>query len=272
MARASWAWSSTVDRHCRPVPATVVTLQRSLHASIVARIKVMCAMDIAENRKPQDGSCRVKVDGINIELRTSTLAGVFGEVAVLRILAQDPTLQRLDSIGFQPDMLQGIKKLLGARQGMLLVTGPTGSGKTTTLYGSLAHVNNEEVNIVTVEDPVEMKIPGVNQIQVHDRAGRSFANTLRAMLRQDPDIIMVGEIRDAETADIACRAALTGHLVLSTLHTNDTLGTIARLTDVGVAPYILTAALNGVIGQRLTRRVCDKCAQPYEPPPSRSFT
>jgi type IV pilus assembly protein PilB len=245
---------------------TVVTIQRSLLQSVVARIKILSGMDISENRKPQDGGTRVKVDGRPIELRISTLPGIYGEIVVIRVLNHDPALQKMDMLGLEADMLMDLRRLLAARQGMVLITGPTGSGKTTSLYAALGHLNTEEVNIITVEDPVEIKLRGVNQVQINERAGRSFSSTLRAMLRQDPDIVMLGEIRDLETAEIACRAALTGHLVLSTLHTLDTLGTLSRLFDMGVAPYIVTAALNGVLAQRLVRKVCDNCSEPYDPP------
>jgi type IV pilus assembly protein PilB len=191
---------------------------------------------------------------------------VYGEIVVLRLLSQNAGLYQLDALGFQPDTHRELRTLLSSRHGMVLITGPTGSGKTTTLYAALNYLNREDVNVVTVEDPVEAKLPGINQIQVHDRAGRSFAGTLRSMLRQDPDIIMVGEIRDAETAEIACRAALTGHLVLSTLHTQHTLGTVARLLEMGLEPWMLSACLNGVLAQRLTRRVCENCAVEYTPP------
>jgi type IV pilus assembly protein PilB len=245
---------------------TIATLQPALLQSIVARIKIMCGMDISENRKPQDGNCRLKVKGMTIELRGSTLPGVFGEVVVLRILSGDGCAQDLRAIGMEPDMLQNFRRLLSAKNGMLLVTGPTGSGKTTTLYASLSYINRDDVNVLTVEDPVEVKMRGISQVQVDDKAGRSFAQTLRAMMRQDPDVIMVGEIRDSETADIACRAALTGHLVLSTLHTRHAFGTLARMLDLGIPQYMLAASLNGVMAQRLARRVCDSCACDYDPP------
>jgi type IV pilus assembly protein PilB len=201
-----------------------------------------------------------------VELRTSTLRGIHGEKVVLRIQTPDVRLQSLDSLGFSPATLRDFRGLLAARQGMLLVTGPTGSGKSTTLYAALQHLNRDEVNITTVEDPVEVKLPGVHQIQVHNRAGRTFATTLRALLRQDPDIIMIGEIRDTETLTIGCRAALTGHLVLSTLHTQHALNSLARLVDMGVEPWMVAACLNGVIAQRLVRRVCEGCAKAYDPP------
>jgi type IV pilus assembly protein PilB len=251
-----------IDGRLRPV----VTLQRTLLPSVVVRVKIMCNMDISENRKPQDGGCRVRVDGREIELRASTLRGVHGEIVVLRILNQNAGLAKLDALGLDPEVLADMRRLLAGRQGMVLIAGPTGSGKTTTLYAALSHLNSDDINILTVEDPVEMKLPGINQIQVHERAGRSFANTLRSMLRQDPDIIMVGEIRDGETAEIACRSALTGHLVLSTVHTQHALGTVTRLFDMGVAPWMVAACINGVVAQRLVQRVCEKCAEDYMPP------
>jgi type II secretory ATPase GspE/PulE/Tfp pilus assembly ATPase PilB-like protein len=243
----------------------VAPLINTLLPGIVARVKIMCNMDVAECRKPQDGGCLTPVDGRDIEIRASTLPGNHGEIVVLRILYRDEGLQKLDALGLLPANLRDFHKLLSARQGMLLITGPTGSGKTTTLYAGLSHLNTEEVNIITVEDPIEVDLDGVNQVQIHERAGRSYASTLRAMLRQDPDILMVGEIRDLETAEIACRAALTGHLVLSTLHTQDTLGTLARLFDMGIPPYLVASSLNGVVAQRLVLRVCDGCAADYTP-------
>jgi type IV pilus assembly protein PilB len=244
----------------------VASLPTDLLQSAVARVKIMAGMDISENRKPQDGGCGVKVDGRSIELRVATLRGIHGEIVVIRILSQDVGLQHLDSIGFQQDMHRDFRRLLAARHGLLLITGPTGSGKTTTLYAALTHLDREDLNIMTVEDPVESRLPGINQIQVHDRAGRSFATALRSILRQDPDVIMVGEIRDVETVDIACRASLTGHLVLTTLHTQHTMGTVARLLEMGLEPWMVASCLNGVLSQRLVRRVCENCAVEYSPP------
>jgi len=243
----------------------VMPLQSTQLPAVVARLKIMCNMDMTESRMPQDGGCKVRVDGQEMELRASTLPSTHGEKVVLRIVSQNSGMHQLDSLGFEPGMLRELRSLLAARQGMLLITGPTGSGKTTSLYAALTHLNKEEVNILTVEDPVEIDLEGITQVQVHDRAGRSFANTLRAMLRQDPDIIMLGEIRDLETAEIACRAALTGHLVLSTLHTQHTLGTLVRLLDMGVPAYLAASALNGVLAQRLAHRVCEECAVDYDP-------
>ncbi len=247
---------------------TVVVLQPGHLSGIVARIKVMSGMDLAETRKPQDGGMLVHLASRDLELRTSTLPTTLGEKIVLRIMGGKISFQSLDGIGMAPDTLRGFRKLLSATQGMVLVTGPTGSGKTTTLYNALGHLNDEDVNILTVEDPVEADLPGIAQVQIHERAGRGFSDVLRAMLRQDPDIIMIGEIRDQETAEIACRAALTGHLVLSTVHTQNTLGTLVRLFDMGVAPYLAASALNGVVAQRLVNRVCSSCDQAYTLPPN----
>lgn len=244
----------------------IVPLQSSLISGIAGRIKVMCNMDLAENRKPQDGNCLVRVDGQEIELRVSTLPANQGESIVLRILNKTAGLYQLDALGYEPEMLRRLLGLLSARQGMILITGPTGSGKTTSLYAALNHLNNEETKIITVEDPVEVDVEGITQVQIHDRAGRSFASALRAILRQDPDVIMVGEIRDTETAEIAARAALTGHVVLSTLHTQDALGSVTRLRDMGIPGYLVASALNGALAQRLVRRVCDACSADYMPP------
>jgi type IV pilus assembly protein PilB len=246
----------------------VTLLPANLLPSLVARFKIMSGMDISESRKPQDGSCTLKVEGQTLELRVSTIRGVQGEIVVARLLFKEAGTHDLGVLGFQPEMLQDLHRLLAARHGMLLITGPTGSGKTTTLYAALNHLNQDDINIITIEDPVESKLPGINHIEVHDRAGRTFAASLRSVLRQDPDVIMLGEIRDAETAEIACRSALTGHLVLSSLHTPHTLGAVARLLDIGLEPWIVAACLNGVLAQRLVRRNCDQCTAPYTPPPA----
>ncbi len=243
-----------------------VTMPLAPLESVVARIKIMCGMDIAVSRRPQDGSCRLRIDDRAIEVRASTLPGVHGEIVVMRLLVQDAGLHHLDALGFHPEMLRRFGQVLSDPHGMLLVTGPTGSGKTTTLYASMNRLNTEGVNIISVEDPVEAKVAGLNQVQVEERAGRSFAAVLRAMLRQDPDVIMVGEIRDMETGEIACRAALTGHLVLSTLHTRDSIGALARLIDMGISRDTVTASLNAVIAQRLVPKICEACAEDYLPP------
>jgi type IV pilus assembly protein PilB len=243
----------------------VTSLPGELIPSINARLKIMSGMDISESRRPQDGGCSLRVDSRAIELRVSTLRGVHGEIAVLRVLYKDSGMHELDALGFQPGMLRDLHSLLAARNGMFLVTGPTGSGKSTSLYAAVSHLNRDDINIITIEDPVESKLAGVNQIQTHDRAGRTFAASLRSVLRQDPDVIMVGEIRDVETAEIACRAALTGHLVLSSLHTQHALGAVARLLDIGLEPWIVASCLNGVLAQRLVRRNCEQCAESYVP-------
>jgi type IV pilus assembly protein PilB len=253
-----------IDGRMQPI----MTVPATQLGSLVARIKILGSLDISETRKPQDGGCMVPVDGRAVELRVSTLPGNHGEIVVMRILGQNAGLQRLEGLGMEPEMLRDFRQLLISRQGILLITGPTGSGKSTTLYAALNHLNTDDVNIITVEDPVEIDVEGINQVQIHERAGRTFAGTLRSMLRQDPDIIMIGEIRDSETAEIACRAALTGHLVLSTLHTQDTVGTLVRLNDMGVAPYLVASSLNGALAQRLAQRVCEDCAEPYTPPPA----
>ncbi|WP_313707759.1 GspE/PulE family protein, partial [Planktothrix agardhii] len=233
-------------------------------------IKVMSNMDIAESRRPQDGRIGENyVSGKDLEvaldMRVSTLPCVGGEKAVIRLLPQENPFSGLQDLGFSETTLNIYKSWLCQPQGMIIFTGPTGSGKTSTLYNSLLAVATENVNVVTVEDPVEYILSGITQTQVHERAGMTFASGLRAILRQDPDIIMVGEIRDQDTADTAIRAALTGHLVLTTLHTNDAIGAIPRLKDIGPDPGLISDALLGIVGQRLTRRVCPHCAESYSP-------
>jgi type IV pilus assembly protein PilB len=244
----------------------VLRPRRDIHPAVVSRIKVMAKMDIAEHRLPQDGRIQVVMEGREVDLRVSTMPTVLGEKAVLRVLDRSRLTFDLAALGIPPDTLDQFKQMLGKPYGLLLVTGPTGSGKTTTLYSALELVKSVHRNIVTVEDPVEYQIGLINQVQVNDATGFSFANSLRAILRQDPDVIMVGEIRDTETARVAVQAALTGHLVLSTLHTNDSPGAITRLLDMGVASYQLAAALVGVVAQRLVRSICPACRAPYYPP------
>lgn len=233
-----------------------------LLAALVSRIKIMASLDISERRIPQDGAITIRIDNRQIDLRVSTMPGKFGEKVVMRIVDQKNAVTNLSSLGFSDTMLQGLRDLISQPNGVVLVTGPTGSGKSTTLYGALTEINREDINISTVEDPVEYNLTGVNQFQTHDRAGFTFSKALRALLRQDPDVVMLGEIRDQETGKIATQAALTGHLVLSTLHTNDAPSAITRLINIGVEPYLVAAALRGVLAQRLVRRVCSSCAEP----------
>ena len=237
----------------------VDTPQRRLQAAIVSRIKIMAKLNIAERRLPQDGRIKLRLMGREIDLRVSTLPTLYGESVVLRILDRSSIIVSLDTLGFAGDTLEGFSRLITKPYGMVLVTGPTGSGKTTTLYGALDKINSPDKKIITIEDPVEYQLFGVNQIHVKPQIGLTFANGLRSIVRQDPDVIMVGEIRDAETAEIAIQAALTGHLVFSTLHTNDAAGAVSRLLEMGVEDYLLGSSLLGVLAQRLVRRVCDKC-------------
>lgn len=244
----------------------VLRPRRDIHPALISRIKVMGRMDIAEQRYPQDGRCRVAVENREVDLRISTAPTVLGEKSVLRILDRKNLTFNLDELGFPRDLLSDVKRLLAKPYGLFLVCGPTGSGKTTTLYSALELIKSEHRNIVTVEDPVEYRVELVNQIQVNEAKGLDFPAVLRSILRQDPDVIMVGEIRDSETAKVAVQAALTGHLVLSTLHTNDSAGAIVRLVDMGIEPYKLAACVVGVCAQRLVRRVCRKCQTIYYPP------
>ena len=236
-----------------------------MHPAIVSRIKIMAELDIAQRRLPQDGGIHVLVESRPIDLRVSVMPGNFGEKVVIRVIDPQKILYNLESLGFTYDNLLRFREVIQAPNGVVLVTGPTGSGKNTTLYAALSELNNEEVNICTVEDPVECNISGINQFQVNTAVGFAFSTALRSLLRQDPDIVMVGEIRDEATASIAVQAALTGHLVLSTLHTNDAPGAVTRLLDLGVAPYLLGASLRGVIAQRLVRRICSSCKTEYDP-------
>ncbi len=239
-----------------------------MHPAIVSRIKIMAELDIAQRRLPQDGGIHVLVEGRPIDLRVSIMPGSFGEKVVVRVIDPQKILYNLESLGFTYDSLLRFREVIQYPNGVVLVTGPTGSGKNTTLYAALAELNTEEVNICTVEDPVECNISGINQFQVNASAGFEFSTALRSLLRQDPDIVMVGEIRDEATASIAVQAALTGHMVLSTLHTNDAPGAVTRLLDLGVAPYLLSASLRGVLAQRLVRRICSNCKTEYDPPAS----
>lgn len=245
----------------------IMNLKPDIYGSLVSRLKVMANLDISERRLPQDGRIQVRTQGRAVDLRFSSLPGLYGEKVVLRVLDKDNAILDVERLGLASDNLDKFKQLLARNYGLILVTGPTGSGKTTSLYAALNHLNSLEKNIVTIEDPVEYQIELVNQNQVKDNIGLSFSRILRHVLRQDPDIVLVGEIRDRETAEIAVQAALTGHLVLSTLHTNDAAGAITRLLDMGIEPYLLSSALLGVVAQRLVRTICPSCKTHSLAPP-----
>ncbi len=238
-------------------------IPKDLEALTLSRLKIMASLDIAEKRKPQDGRSRVSVAGRQYDLRVNLIPNIWGEKAVIRILRPAMLFGGMQNLGLYPDVYQRLRGLIEAPHGIVLATGPTGSGKTTTLYSALYELNSTERNILTVEDPVEYPLEGVSQTQVQPKAGMSFADALRAMLRQDPDVIMVGEIRDQETLDAAVYAALTGHLVLSTIHANDATSTPTRMMEMGLAPYLLTSAVRGIIAQRLIRRLCPHCREPH---------
>lgn len=244
-----------------------MTVPKRAQASLTSRFKIMADMDIAEKRAPQDGRISLRTNDKDIDLRVSTLPSAYGEKIVMRVLDKSSIRVGLNKLGLMPYTLECFESLLGRSYGIILVTGPTGSGKSTTLYSCLSKLNSGETNILTLEDPIEYELEGIIQTNVNPRAGLTFASGLRTMLRQDPDIIMVGEIRDQETALIAMEAALTGHLVLSTLHTNDAPGAITRLVDMGIEPFLIASAVIGVIAQRLLRTICPKCKEPYNPPP-----
>jgi type II secretory ATPase GspE/PulE/Tfp pilus assembly ATPase PilB-like protein/ActR/RegA family two-component response regulator len=239
----------------------VMKIPRAAGFPLTSRIKIISSLDIADRLRPQDGRARVAVNGVPVDLRVSTLPASFGEKVVVRILDSRATALSLDSLGLNPDERAAIEALLTHHEGVILVTGPTGSGKTTTLYSAIRLIKTGKTNIVTVEDPVEYRIPGIVQVQVHEKAGLTFASALRSILRQDPDVVLVGEIRDRETAQIAVQASLTGHLVLSTLHTNDAANAVTRLVDIGMEPYKIAASLRGVVAQRLMRKLCPACKE-----------
>jgi type II secretory ATPase GspE/PulE/Tfp pilus assembly ATPase PilB-like protein/ActR/RegA family two-component response regulator len=245
----------------------VMKIPRPAGLPLISRIKIMSSLDIADRLRPQDGRARVAVNGQPIDLRVSTLPAAHGEKVVIRILDSRATVKSLDSLGLNTNEIEAINKLLEYHEGIILVTGPTGSGKTTTLYSMINQINTEGVNIVTVEDPVEYRIHGIVQVQVQEKTGLTFAAALRSILRQDPNVVLVGEIRDRETAQIAVQASLTGHLVLSTLHTNDAANAVTRLVDIGVETYKIAAALRGVLAQRLMRRLCPTCKEVLQDPP-----
>ncbi len=243
----------------------ILSIPSNMQNAVIYRIKIMANLDIAEKRIPQDGRANISSKGKDIDLRISTLPTEFGEKIVIRFLFKSETLLSTDGIGLEGKNLSDYNELLKNSNGVILISGPTGSGKTTTMYTMINELNREEVNLVTLEDPIEYNIDGVNQVQVNEKVGLTFAAGLRSILRQDPDIISVGEIRDGETAEIAMRAAITGHLVLSTIHTNSSIATLDRLIDIGVEPYLIASALKGVIAQRLVRKICPHCKVAYEP-------
>jgi type IV pilus assembly protein PilB len=242
----------------------IMTPPKRLEAALTSRVKIMASLDIAERRLPQDGRIKLRFNQREIDFRVSTLPTIFGEKTVMRILDKDSLQLDLTMLGFDPWSLEQFTKAIHSPYGMILITGPTGSGKTTTLYSAIHTINSPDINIMTAEDPVEYNLKGVNQVQINEEIGRTFAGALRAFLRQDPDVILVGETRDLETAQIGIRAALTGHLVLTTLHTNDCPSTVARLLDMGIPPFLVSSSLMLILAQRLGRRVCKDCKEPYE--------
>ena len=246
----------------------VMSVPRSAMASVVSRLKIVSGLDIAERRLPQDGRTRISVDGQHVDARVSTLPSVHGEKVVVRLLARADQVPPLEGLGLDADQLTLLRHALTSPQGLVLITGPTGSGKTSTLYSALADVDTPERNIVALEDPVEIQMAGITQVQVHERSGLTFGRGLRAVLRQDPDVILLGEVRDRETADLAVRASLTGHLVLTTLHTNSAVSAMTRLVDMGVEPFMVASSLSAVVAQRLVRRPCPACRVPVELDPA----
>ena len=241
----------------------ILEIPQSLQNAVISRVKIMANMDIAEKRIPQDGRSNVLIKGRDVDMRISALPTKYGEKIVIRFLEKSEALLSTDGIGLKGKHLEDFNNLLGNSNGVILITGPTGSGKSTTMYTMISKLNKEDVNIITLEDPIEYDVDGVNQVQVNEKVGLTFAEGLRSILRQDPDIVSVGEIRDGETAEIAMRAAITGHLVLSTIHTNSAVATLDRLVDIGVEPYLIASALRGVIAQRLVRKVCPNCKKAY---------
>lgn len=243
----------------------ILSPPKGFHFAIASRIKVMAKMNIAERRLPQDGRIRIKIANRDFDIRVSIIPTTFGERVVLRLLDKSSVLFGLDEMGLSEGNRERIQRLIRGSHGIILVTGPTGSGKTTTLYAALSEINSSEKNIITIEDPVEYQLGGIGQIQVNTKIDLTFANGLRSIVRQDPDVILVGEVRDSETAEISIHAALTGHLVFSTLHTNDAAGAITRLIDMGIEPFLVSSAMNAILAQRLIRVICPKCREPYRP-------
>lgn len=243
----------------------VMTAPKRVAASVISRTKIISGLDIAERRVPQDGRARINVDGASIDCRVSTLPSLHGEKIVIRLLTRGDAVPGLAALGFEPQQLAVFQSALSVPQGLVLITGPTGSGKTNTLYAAIAEILTPEKNIVTLEDPVEVQLPGITQVQVHEKAGMTFEKGLRSVLRQDPDIVLVGEVRDGETAELALKAALTGHLVLTTLHTNSAVAALTRLIDMGAEPFLVASSLTASIAQRLVRKPCESCAEGYVP-------
>jgi type IV pilus assembly protein PilB len=243
----------------------MMTVPRNAGPSMISRLKIISGLDISERRVPQDGRTRISVDGTTVDARVSTLPALHGEKVVIRLLTTTEHVQALDTLGLLPEQLATLRRSLQVSQGLILITGPTGSGKTNTLYAAINRVITPERNVVTLEDPVEIQLPGITQVNVNVRSGMTFATGLRAILRQDPDVVLVGEIRDKETAELALRASLTGHLVLSTVHTNGAAQALTRLVDMDIAPYLVASSLNLVVAQRLLRRVCEDCSEAYVP-------
>jgi type IV pilus assembly protein PilB len=243
----------------------VTRMPKGSAAALVSRLKIVAGMDIAQRRLPQDGRMKITANGVAVDARVSTLPAVHGEKVVVRLLPDAERITALGRLGMEPAQLEALVSAATSSQGLVLITGPTGSGKTNTLYSLLAEVATRDKNVITLEDPVEIQLPGITQVQINERAGLTFARGLRSMLRQDPDVILVGEVRDSETALLALEASLTGHLVLSTLHTNNACAAVTRLVDMGVEPYLVASSLALVVGQRLVRRPCPACAKPYKP-------
>jgi type IV pilus assembly protein PilB len=240
---------------------------KNIQSGVVSRLKIMAEINIAERRIPQDGRLSVSANGKKIDLRVATLPTVWGEKVVMRVLDNSTAMLKLSDLGFMDGNYERYSQSFTKPYGMILVTGPTGSGKSTTLYATLNIVSRPEINVITVEDPVEYRIPGINQVQTNVKAGLTFASALRSILRSDPDVVLIGEVRDHETAQIAIEAALTGHLVLSTLHTNDAPSAVTRLVEMGIEPFLVGSALDCILAQRLARRLCQKCREPYTPEP-----